>query len=305
MAQGRGGENHQGTPPRSLGRFFKKAVGALVLHQPRHLLGNVADRLFRHDPNERIEHLRILADQHMKLIGLDPVKDDPGGLGRGHWLHALGRLVRTFGHRHAGILRDVGIDPAGHHHRHMDIASQCLGIEALGEKLYRRFGGSIHRLPREGDEATHARDIADMRLGAGLEVRKEGLDHVNLAPEVHVDHALDDLVGQVGKINERLDHAGAVDDGIDLAVLCDHLLRQLMDPFAIGHIGHMGRKPLARYGARKGRKAPGPKIDRRDPCATRQERQHQRPPDAASAACNDEDFVLDFHGLSLRVVAAV
>ncbi len=72
-----------------------------------------------------------------------------------------------------------------------------------------------------------------MRLGTGLEVRKEGLDHVDLAPEVHIDHSLDQFVGQVGKINEGLDHTGAVDDRVDLTVLGDHFLRQLMDAFAI------------------------------------------------------------------------
>ena len=139
-----------------------------------------------------------------------------------------------------------------------------------------------------------------MRLGPRLEVRKEGLDHVNLAPQVHIDHAFDQLIAQIGKIDERLDDAGTVDDRIDSAMFGNHLIGQLLNPLAIRDIGHMCGKLVACGQTGEFRKAFGPEIDGRNPRAARQKSHHEGAPNTAAAAGDNKDFVLYFHGSPLQ-----
>src|SRR3712207_7305202 len=58
--------------------------------------------------------------------------------------------------------------------------------------LFRSLGGPVDGLSRHGQEATHAGDVRDVRLGACEQVRQERLGHVERSEQVDVHHPVED-----------------------------------------------------------------------------------------------------------------
>ena len=61
-----------------------------------------------------------------------------------------------------------------------------------------------------------------------------GLEHVEVALEVHGEHGQPVLLGALGEVGLPGD-AGHVDDGVEAAVLVDQLAEQAADRLAVGH----------------------------------------------------------------------
>lgn len=163
---------------------------------------------------QQVHHAGVLTDEHLELVAHHAVDDGFCG----HSGRRGGELVRLLiteaGDHHAGVLRNVGGNGAREHHRDMDVGSDHLGVETLGQQLHGRLRGAVHGLARHREEAAHAGDVDDVRLRACEQVGKERLDHVNLSVQVDIHDPLDGIELQVLDSHKGLNDAGAVDEAI-------------------------------------------------------------------------------------------
>ena len=156
---------------------------------------------------------------------------------------ALSGSPANVGHArvHAGVARDVGLDPARVDGRHRDLGALDLELHAqrVGEAADGELGRVVGRLRGDADQAEHAGEVDDVTLAGRLEVGQERLGPVHHAPEVDVHQPFEVLVGH-GLDRRAQRHAGVVDDQVDRAVVGDDAVGPGVDGVPIGHIEVLG-----------------------------------------------------------------
>ena len=159
--------------------------------------------------------------------------DRPEILGPGHREEgdaATARLARL-----PGPLEGRGHHPGGGDRRHGVDRHPRRRVPAQlpGEGGHRPLGAAVG--PGVGGPPPRARgDAEDAPVAGGGHERQRGIEHVEVAVEVHGEHCQPVLFGAAGKIGLPGD-AGHIDDGVESAVLLGQLVEQGAHRLAVGH----------------------------------------------------------------------
>ena len=118
-------------------------------------------------------------------------------------------------------------------HRVDGHARRRMPAELPGESCDGSFGAAVS--PCIGSSPARAGcDAEDAAVSGGSHERQCGVEHVEVAPEVHSEHGEPVLLGALGE-ESRPGDACDVHDGVESAMLVDELSEQAVHSFAVGH----------------------------------------------------------------------
>jgi hypothetical protein len=181
------------------------------------------------DPGERVEQVRVRADQDAGLPAVDPGVDDRRGLLRRchrHGLELRGQLLvgasAPFGvPAHPGVAGDVRGDAARVHGHRADAGAAQFLPQRLGEAADGELRRAVGALVRHPEQAVHAGGVDDRAFAPLDEDRQERPRPVHHAAEV-------DVVQPVVVLGHRVEHG-----------------RGHRDAGVVEHRGQGSREPLA------------------------------------------------------------
>jgi hypothetical protein len=144
-----------------------------------------------------------------------------------------------------------GVDEAGGHRVHGDAARPVLQRKRLGEPVHRRLGRHVGRHERLSRMSARRGDVHDPAPPGLDHVGQHGLNAVEDAVEVDVDHPLPVLERDIGESLEPFE-PGGVDQNRHRSQLCTDGVQRGVHRSAIRHVGGIGEIVVRRVEVERG-----------------------------------------------------
>ena len=113
-------------------------------------------------------------------------------------------------------------------------------MQTFGQQFHCCLGCAVDSLAGNGCITTHAGYVCHITFGALQQLWQEGLNRVDGAIEVDIDHAFNGIKFKVVHLDERLNNSCHIHQCINLTVLGDHCLGQCHHLGAVSDVEGVG-----------------------------------------------------------------
>ncbi len=124
---------------------------------------------------------------------------------------------------------EFGLDQARGDHGNAEVGRDELLAQGVGERVHGVLGGAVDGAARVGVGPGHGGDVDDVARLALEHAGDEGLLRRNQRPDVHVEHLVRVLLGDLPRLGERERKPGVVHQNVNPAKLGLDLHRKRLD----------------------------------------------------------------------------